>query len=73
MQSARAGMVLLKHFLKGLGLPLKRAGQRAGKYNALLRQAGKAGRLVETKLKTKAGKKPWVAAKKTFRDLYKLV
>ena len=64
---------LLKNFLKGLGLPLKNAGQRAGTYNALLRQAGKPGRLVETKLKTKAGKKPWVAAKKTFRDLYKLV
>mgnify|MGYP000426588489 CR=1 FL=1 len=49
----------------------KNAGQRAETYNALLCEAGKAGRLVETKLKTKARKKPWVAAKNTFRDLYK--
>ena len=62
---------LLKHFLKGRGLPLKNAGQSAGTYNALLRQAGKAGRLVETNLKTKAGKKPWVAAKKISTDLHK--
>ena len=62
---------LLKHFLKGLGLPLKNAGQRAETYNALLCEAGKTGRLVETKLITKAGKKPWVAAKNTSRDLYR--
>lgn len=64
---------LLNNFLDGLGLPCKRSGQKAATYNALLRQAGKPGRLVETKLKTKAGRPPWVAGKNTFRDLYKLV
>jgi hypothetical protein len=53
--------------------PRKRSGQKAVTYNGLLRQAGKPGRLVETKLKTKAGRPPWVAGKNTFRDLYKLV
>jgi hypothetical protein len=62
---------LLKHFLASLGLPLKNAGQRAETLNGLLRQAGKTGRLVETKLKSKSGRKPWVAAKATFRDVYK--
>ena len=36
----------------------RKAGQRAATYNAFLCEAGKTGRLVETKLKTKAGKKP---------------
>ena len=61
---------LLKHFLRALGLPLKNAGQRAGTLNTLLRQSGKTGRLVERKLKSKSGRKPWVAPKDTFRDIY---
>jgi len=64
---------LLNNFLDGLGLPRKRSGQKAVTYNGLLRQAGKSGRLVEKKLKTKAGRPPWVAGKSTFRDLYKLL
>ena len=49
----------------------RQALERGATYNALLCEAGKSGRLVETKLKTKAGKKPWVTAKNTFRDLYR--
>ena len=56
-------------FLKSLGLPLKHAGQRAGTLNGLLKRGGKTGRLVATKLKSKAGRKPWVARKDTFRDI----
>lgn len=61
---------LLKHFLGALRLPLKNAGQRAGTLNGLLRQSGKTGRLVEKKLQSKTGRKPWVASKDTFRDIY---
>jgi len=61
---------LLKHFLQSLGLPLKHTGQRASTLNGLLKKGGKTGRLVETKLKSKAGRKPWVARKDTFRDIY---
>lgn len=64
---------LLKHFLRELGLPRKHAGQRADTYNALLRKAGKPGRLVEKRLQSKSGRPPWVASKDTFRDLYPLV
>lgn len=61
---------LLKHFLASLRLPLKNAGQRARTLNGNLRQAGKTGRLVQTRLKSKAGREPWVASRQTFRDLY---
>ena len=60
----------LKHFLRALGLSLKNAGPRAGTLNMLLRQSGKTGRLVERKLKSKSGHKPWVAPEDTFRDIY---
>ena len=71
-ETGRGKVGLLKHFLGALKLPLKNPGSRAATLNALLRKAGKPGRLVEKKLKTKTGPPPWVASRDTFRDLYQL-
>ena len=64
---------LLNDFLGAAGLPRNNAGQRAATYNDLLCQAGKTGRVVETKLKSKGGRTPWVASKSTFRDIYQFL
>ena len=61
---------LLKHFLQALQLPCKNPGQRAKTFNALLKRGCCKGHVFTGKLKNKCGRKPWVATKKTFRDLY---
>jgi len=61
---------LLKHFLEALALAKNNPGQRAGTFNSLLRAGGCEGRLYVAQLKGRCGRKPWVAAKSTFRDLY---
>ena len=64
---------LLRHFLEEFSLPVNNAGQRADTYNALLREARYSGKFYETKLRNKAGRKPWVASKETFRAVYKFL
>ena len=61
---------LFRHFLAALGLPVNNAGQRAGTMNAMLQERRVSGRVFEAKLAQKAGRKPWVATKATFRALY---
>lgn len=73
---------LLRHFLGALGLPVSDAHKRAATLNGLLVQAEKAdrkrgrvvkkrGRVQQKRLKGRTGKKPWVARKDTFRDVYR--
>lgn len=64
---------LLSHFLAALDLDEDKPGDRATTFNQLLRKQGHAGRVYNTKLPSKAGRKPWVASKDTFRALYHLV
>ena len=64
---------LLKHFMMALGLKAEHPGQRAGTYNKLLQHAGHGGRLRERRVENRAGRKPWVATKDTYRQLYPLV
>ena len=61
---------LLKHFLAALGLPAKNPGQRATTFNSLLKRSGCHGRVFNGSLKGKCGRKPWVATRQTFRELY---
>ena len=61
---------LLKHFMMALGLKAEHPGQRAGTYNKLLQHAGHGGRLRERRVENRAGRKPWVATKDTYRQLY---
>ena len=65
---------LLKHFLKAvIGQQVGKqanAGQRAGTYNAMLREGGCQGQIYETKIRDMPGRDPWVASKSTFNALY---
>ena len=64
---------LLKHRLAALKLPKKRPGQRAKTYNGPLQHSGKTGKLVEKKLRTKPGRRPWVGTQQIFRELYQCI
>ena len=63
-------VALLAQLLEELNLRADHPGERAATLNVLLRQGNKKGRLVQTKLKLKSGKKPWVGTKDTLRDCY---
>ncbi len=64
---------LLKHFLKELQLAKNNPGQRAETFNAMLRERGYAGRVLEKRLRNKCGRKPWVATQDTLRNVYQLL
>ena len=66
-------VALLKHFLDALGLPSRNPGQRAKTFNAMLRRRGSEGKVFNGRLENKCGRKPWVASKATFRELYTYV
>ena len=61
---------LLKHFMMALGLKAEHPGQRAVTFNRLLQHAGHAGRIRERRVENRSGRKPWVATKDTYRQLY---
>ena len=64
---------LLSQFLETCGRPHMDPGRRAKTLNAKLANARFDGKIYKTKLKTRCGKQPWVAARSTFRELYKHV
>jgi hypothetical protein len=64
---------VLSQFLEKCGRPHMDPGRRAKALNAKLANERFDGRIYKSKLKTRPGKQPWVAARSTFRALYKHV
>ena len=64
---------LLKHFLEALKLPTRSAGKRAATFNRQLRKHKVKGRLSQEKLPQKCGRRPWVASRATFEQVYKFL
>ena len=70
-QGVQGKVGLLYHFLEALGLPPGSAGKRAATFNAVLRRFGITGRLMQKKLRNRAGSALWVATREVYREIYK--
>ena len=64
---------LLSHFLRAVRLCGMQPGERGPVFNEILQRARHAGRVREERIPNRAGRKPWIATRDTFRVVYTFV